>query len=72
MNMQAVNPQKRTERKTLWQIFRAPTWLGVLSLVGLIAALIGDGWHDVLSWLGLGIPVVLTLWYGWWNPRRQR
>lgn len=72
MTVQTAAVQKRSGRKSLWQIFRAPTWLGVLSLIGLIAALVGDGWYDTLSWLGLGIPVALTIWYGWWSPRRGR
>ena len=70
MTAQTPATPRRSERKTLWQIFRAPFWLGLLSLVGLIAALVGDSWYDTLSWLGLGIPVALTIWYGWWSPRR--
>ncbi len=72
MNQQAVATPKRLERRSLWRIFRAPFWIGVLSLIGLVAALVGDGLFDGLSWLGLGIPVALTLWYGWWRPRRER
>lgn len=72
MSIDATAVQKKNPRRTLWQIFRAPLGIGVLSIIGLIAALVGDGPFDALSWLGLGIPVALTLWYGWWRPRRER
>jgi hypothetical protein len=45
--------------RTLGQIFAAPTVVGALSVVGLVAALIGDGWWDALSWLSLTLPVLL-------------
>jgi len=52
-----------TARKGLWHIFRAPLLLAALSSVGLLAALIGDGVYDLLSWLALGcIPAVIA-WY---------
>ncbi len=72
MSIDATAVQKKNPRRTLWRIFRAPLGIGLLSIVGLIAALVGDGPFDALSWLGLGIPVALTLWYGWWRPRRER
>lgn len=50
--------------RTLWQIFAVPTVVAVASLIGLVAALMGDGWLDALSWLTLGLPVVLSVWYG--------
>jgi uncharacterized membrane protein YjjP (DUF1212 family) len=37
-----------------WQIFRWPLAIGIAGIVGLVSALIGDGWHDALSWLLLG------------------
>jgi hypothetical protein len=45
----------------LWQIFRWPLLLGLASAVGLLAALVGDGAWDVLSWVLLAAPVVLCL-----------
>ncbi len=50
-------------RRTLWQIFRAPLLLGLLSAVGLLAALIGDGFFDLLSWVALAIPLLVISWY---------
>ena len=49
----------RTQRQTLGQIFAAPAMIGVLSVIGLISALVGDGVWDALSWLALGVPVAL-------------
>ena len=42
-------------------IWRWPIAIAVLSVVGLAAGLLFDGWGDALSWLGLGIPVALTV-----------
>ena len=36
--------------------------IGVLSAAGLFAALLGDGWWDSLSWVGLGVPAALDTW----------
>jgi hypothetical protein len=55
--------------RTLGQIFVAPIVVGVLSIVGLLAALIGDGWWDVVSWLTLTVPVLL---YVHFLVRRKR
>ena len=50
--------------RNAWRIFRWPIAIGVVTIVGLIAALVGDGWHDVVSWLALAVPVVVAAW-GW-------
>jgi hypothetical protein len=42
-------------------VFRIPLMLAALTLVGLVAALLGDDWLDVVSWVGLGIPVLACL-----------
>lgn len=41
-----------------------PIVLGLLSAIGLIAALLADGAGDVLSWGALAIPVAAAVWYG--------
>jgi hypothetical protein len=56
-------------RQTLGQIFIVPLVLGVLSTVGLISALVGDGIWDGLSWIALGIPILLCA-YFFLKPRR--
>jgi membrane protein implicated in regulation of membrane protease activity len=49
--------------RTLRQIFALPIIIGILSTVGLLAALIGDGWWDGLSWATLSLPVLLYFFY---------
>lgn len=49
--------------RTLRQIFAMPIVIGIASTVGLIAALVGDGWWDGLSWLSLSLPVLLYLFF---------
>jgi hypothetical protein len=39
--------------------YRMPLLLAVGSILGLVAALLGDGALDILSWLALGAIVVL-------------
>jgi hypothetical protein len=40
-----------------------PILIGILSTVGLVAALVGDGWWDGLSWASLSLPVLLYLFF---------
>jgi len=43
----------------LWAIFRWPVGLGLLTMIGLLAALLGDGPWDALSWLLLAAPLAI-------------
>ncbi|MBP5856427.1 hypothetical protein KAJ83_05370 [Marivibrio halodurans] len=54
---------------TLWAIFRAPVVIAVASIVGLVAALVGNGLADAASWVGLLVPVAAVVWA--WMARRQ-
>lgn len=49
------------------RLWGMPILLGILSGIGLVAALVADGWGDMLSWLTLGLLVVLMAWY-WFRP----
>jgi len=49
---------------SLRQLWTWPLLLGLLSATGLLSALFSDGWGDAWSWLGLGIPVIVMLWFG--------
>jgi hypothetical protein len=49
----------RVQRIRVWPI---PIALAVASAVGLLAALIGDGAWDALSWICLGAPIVAMAW----------
>jgi hypothetical protein len=44
-----------------WTVFAHPIWMGLLMAAGLFAALLGDGAWDTLSWLGMGVPAVLSV-----------
>lgn len=53
------------------RVWTAPIYIGVISTIGLIAALLSDdGLGDYLAWLALGIPVAVVLWYA--PPRRTQ
>ncbi len=45
----------------LMQIFRWPLMLAIASSVGLVAALVGDGLYDVVSWVCLGLVVCVVV-----------
>lgn len=53
------------------QIWAMPAVIGVVSLLGLCAALLADGVWDVVSWLALGIPIGVGLWFSF-RSRSQR
>ena len=46
----------------LMRTFGAPLAIAVVSLIGLVAALAGDGLADVVSWVGLSVPVAVIVW----------
>ena len=46
-----------------WKLWGIPIIIGISSAIGLVSALTGDGLFDLLSWLSLGLPVVMTIWY---------
>jgi membrane associated rhomboid family serine protease len=54
----------------MMRMWGAPIVLAILTLIGLISALVGDGVWDHVSAFALGVPVVLCLWYG--LPRRTK
>ena len=51
--------------RSLTQIFAAPLVIAIVSTVGLISAMVGDGWWDAVSWVALGLPVLLYLLFIW-------
>jgi hypothetical protein len=56
---------RTTERRDplpLRRIFAVPLAIALLTLVGLVTALTGEGWRDLLSWLALASPVAALLW----------
>jgi len=53
----------RSTSRPLRVVFAVPVLLAVLTAVGLVSALVGDGIWDFASWMLLGIPVALALWF---------
>jgi uncharacterized membrane protein len=51
------------KRQSLWRIFRWPLFTGFSSIVGLVLALVGDGWWDALSWIMLLVPIAVVVWF---------
>lgn len=47
----------KPRQSNFWKVFSIPLAIGLLSAMGLSSALLDDGAWDVLSWIGLGIPV---------------
>lgn len=59
-----------TQRSNFWLVWRMPLLLAVLTLFGLIIALVKTGvWHW-LAWAGLATPIVVGLWYSFKRPRK--
>lgn len=50
-------------------VWGMPILLGILTLVGLVSALLGDGIWDTVSAFTLGAPVLAGAWHG---LRRKR
>lgn len=46
----------------LWATFAAPLAIGVLSLIGLVGALLDDGAWDRIGALLLAVPVAAIIW----------
>ncbi|HWV65661.1 hypothetical protein [Chitinophaga sp.] len=43
------------------RLWGKPLLIALLSLAGLIAALVGDGVWDVFSWIALALPVIIII-----------
>lgn len=48
-------------RQSVREVFFIPTLLGVVVLIGLVSALVGDGIWDMVSWLTILAPVVVVI-----------
>jgi hypothetical protein len=41
-----------------------PIALGIVTAIGLVGGLWGDGPWDALAWVGLGLPTAAAVWFG--------
>lgn len=46
----------------VFQVYRIPALLAVLTCVGLLSGLFGAGVWDMFSWLALAVPLVVIAW----------
>ncbi|MBB5686562.1 hypothetical protein [Sphingobium boeckii] len=53
---------RRPVRKPLRAIFAMPLAIALLSIMGLVSALTGDGIRDAISWVTLAVPVIVIGW----------
>lgn len=44
-------------------VYKIPAIVGVLTCVGLLAALVGDDGYDITSWIALSVPLALLGWH---------
>ena len=58
--------------KAMLALWGWPVAIAVVSAVGLVGGLVGDGAWDWLSWIGLGVPTVASLWFGLRGRGRSR
>lgn len=59
-------------RQPFGPIWTAPIVLGVLTVIGLVSALLGDGVWDAVSALALGAVAAVGGWYGLRRPKARR
>jgi hypothetical protein len=48
---------------TVRAIYRWPVAVGLLTLFGLIAGLLCDGWGDLAAAGGLSVPILISAWF---------
>jgi hypothetical protein len=51
--------------------FALPALLALLTLVGLVVALTGDGGRDLASWVALSAPLLAVVWAAWRQSLRK-
>ncbi|HML94091.1 MAG TPA: hypothetical protein PKC29_01540 [Thermodesulfobacteriota bacterium] len=67
-----MKPDSNSHNSVFLHVFGRPMILALISMAGLIAALVGDGLLDVVSWIALGYIVAVVAWYVWIAKQPQR
>jgi lysylphosphatidylglycerol synthetase-like protein (DUF2156 family) len=61
-----------TSRSNFWFVWRAPIVLAILTVFGLLAALLKTGaWH-LAAWLALVLPIIVGLWFSFKRSNNGR
>jgi hypothetical protein len=55
-----------------WRVFRVPVFVGLLSLFGLMAALLSADFGRYFGWMAVGSPLMAILWFRFQPSRRAR
>jgi hypothetical protein len=55
--------EKRTSHASLLQVYLAPIFVGLLLSSGLLSALLSDGLGRYFSWISIGSPLIICLWF---------
>jgi len=58
--------------KAFWAVWGWPLVIAVVSAVGLVGGLVGDGAWNWLGWIGLGVPCAAAAWFGLSSRARDR
>jgi len=61
--MRTTEAAASPRRSTAWRVFRIPALLAAVSIFGLISALLGDGIWNGLSWVALGVPLLVVAYF---------
>jgi hypothetical protein len=67
-----LSTDKRTGAPTWLNVFGMPIIIGIVSLAGLMAALLLGEIAHYFSWIGVGLPVILVAWRVTRGLRRLR
>jgi hypothetical protein len=54
-----------SQRPQWLRVFGAPIMVGVLSLAGLLSALLAGDLGRYFSWFGVGLPIAIAAWAYW-------
>jgi hypothetical protein len=61
--------RKARQSGNWWTVYGGPLLLSVLSIAGLLTALLSEGAGRYFSWIAVGAPVAITVWF---FARRKR
>lgn len=53
---------RKTRPLPLTVIFGIPVLVALITIVGLVVALLDNGWLDVISWNALLVPLTVIVW----------
>lgn len=68
--MKTTKREKEQSHFSLVEIFCIPSWIALASGVGLVSALLGDGWWNMVSWVALASPIG-AIWWGIYFSNRK-